>query len=354
LGIAGEAKRVGLLHPRLTGGSPVCTPRVTVVIPTYNRANLLREAIGSVLNQTRQDFAILVSDNASSDNTAEVVAGFRDSRIRYHRHPQNVGMRENFRMAIAMTETEFVATLPDDDLYLPEHLQSALDALTAYPQAVYYACPAQFFGDDTAGALRPLGIADTTTPLIYCSPEQAVDFLGVDTAGVFHGVYRRAAFSEELFWGPPDFYPFDMLVLIQLMAQGGFVFGNRSTTRFRVHQASTSSGSQGTLHMLRYNCMVWYAVRWLAQFLLDRRVCGLAGIERHGMTAASDQHVVPLVLGLGSFDNSPDLRAAARRVFETRRDMDAASARFRLARRLGFWTIPVAEKVSQARCGWRP
>ncbi len=329
-------------------------PLVTVVIPTRNRANLLREALTSVLGQTRQDFAILVSDNASSDNTAEVVAGFSDPRIHYHRRPANVGMKENFRLAIALAETEFVATLPDDDLYLPEHLQSGLAALASYPQAAYYACPAQFFGDNTAGALRPRGISDTTTPLIYCPPEQAVNFLGIDTAGVFHGVYRRAAFSEELFWGPPDFYPFDVLILPQLMLQGGFVFGNRATTRFRVHSASTSSGSQGALHTLRYNCMVWYAVRWLAQFLLDRRVCELEEIERHGMTAISDQHVVPLVLGLGSFDSSPALRTAARRVFRARRDMDAASARFRLARRLGFWTIPVAEKVSQARCGWRP
>ncbi|MCX6030226.1 MAG: glycosyltransferase family 2 protein [Chloroflexi bacterium] len=329
-------------------------PLVTVIIPTYNRADLLCEAVQSVLDQTYQDFAILISDNASSDNTAEAVACFGDPRIHYHRRPANVGMKENFRLAIAQAETEFVATLPDDDLYLPEHLQSGLDALASHPQAIYYACPARFFGDDTAGALRPRGISDTTTPLIYCPPEQAVNFLGIDTPGPLHGVYRRAAFHERIFWGPSDFPPFDMLVLIQLMVQGGFVFGNHSSTLFRIHRASTSTGNQGALHTLRYNCMVWYAVRWLAQYLLDYPMCGLEAIERHGMTAISDQHVVPLVLGLGSFDSSPGLRMAAQRIFEARRDMDTASARFRLARRLGFWTIPVAEKVSQTRCGWRP
>jgi glycosyltransferase involved in cell wall biosynthesis len=332
----------------------VQTPTVTIVIPTCNRSRLLREAIQSVLSQTYTDLALLVSDNASSDDTAHVVASFQDARIRYHRHPRNIGMTANFRSAIEMAHTEFVAPLPDDDLFLPDHLQNALEALKAFPRAAYYASPAELFGGDSAGTMRPRAIRDTTTPLLYIAPKQAVDFLGIDTPSPFHAVCRRSAFTSEVYWGQSDFYPFDALVLIQLMTQGGFVFSNRATTRFRIHASSTSGGSNDKVRLLRYNLMVWYGVRWLAQFLLDKQVCTLDDLERHGLQAVSEQHVVPFVLGLGSFDSSTELRALARRVFQARTDMDAYSARFRLARKAGFWTIPISERITQMRCGWRP
>lgn len=329
-------------------------PLITVVIPTYNRAGLLRGAITSVLDQTFSNFLLLVSDNASTDGTRALVEGLEDPRIRYYRQPSNIGMLGNFRTAIYGVQTPLVAVLSDDDLYLPSHLQNAVAALGAYPQAAYYACPAQFFGDRTEGALRPLGISDTTSALVYCPPASAVNFLGIDTAGVFHGVFRRAAFHNDIYWGPPGFIPSDMLLLVQLMVQGGFVFGNQATTCFRIHQSSISSGLQGRRHTLRFNCMVWYAIRWLATFLLAQEICTAAEIEHHGLTAVSEQHVVPLVLALGSFDSPPVLSDVARRVFAQRRDMDAQSARFRLARRLGFWSIPVSEKITQATTGWRP
>ena len=64
-------------------------PRVTVFIPTYNRARLLPEAIKSVLTQTYDDFKLVVSDNASDDSTPQVVASFDDPRLEYVRQPEN-------------------------------------------------------------------------------------------------------------------------------------------------------------------------------------------------------------------------------------------------------------------------
>ena len=66
-------------------------PKVSVNIATYNRAEFLRSAILSVVNQTFQDFEIVVVDDASSDNTAEVISGFNDIRMKYIRHEINKG-----------------------------------------------------------------------------------------------------------------------------------------------------------------------------------------------------------------------------------------------------------------------
>jgi glycosyltransferase involved in cell wall biosynthesis len=66
-------------------------PLVSVIIPTYNRAEFLREAIQSVLAQTYTNFELLILDNCSPDHTPEVVAEFDDARIKYLRHQCNIG-----------------------------------------------------------------------------------------------------------------------------------------------------------------------------------------------------------------------------------------------------------------------
>jgi glycosyltransferase involved in cell wall biosynthesis len=329
-------------------------PRITVCIPTHNRADLLSEAIQSVLDQTYGDFQILITDNHSTDNTRELVASCGDPRIRYECWPRNIGMMNNFRAAIELAQTEYVAILPDDDVYAPDHLQRALDLLAEYPAAIYYTCAARYFGAVNEGCLRPKAITDTVTPALFFEPKEAVQFLGLDTPGPLHIVCRRSAFRPDLFWGKGHFPPFDMLVLTQLMVQGGFVFSNHSTAAFRVHAGSTTQGRGNQRQVVRFNCMAWYATRWLVRFLLDQQFCTLADIEQHGLTASSPDHVVPLVIALGSFDSPPDLQAVARRIFRARTDMDSASARFRLARRTGFVALPLSEKVSQIRTGWRP
>ena len=69
----------------------MCSPFFTVVIPTYNRADLLPLSIQSVLNQTFQDFEVVVVDNCSTDNTSQVMKQYtNDSRVRYFRNEQNM------------------------------------------------------------------------------------------------------------------------------------------------------------------------------------------------------------------------------------------------------------------------
>ena len=67
-------------------------PKVSVIIPTYNRAEFLNSAITSVLNQTFQDFEIIIVDDASTDNTSEVVNIF-NNKIRYICHEVNKGLK---------------------------------------------------------------------------------------------------------------------------------------------------------------------------------------------------------------------------------------------------------------------
>ena len=76
-------------------------PLVTIGIPTYNRADgYLKEAIESVINQTYSNLEIIISDNCSSDDTGLVVKSFKDQRIHYYRHDENIGANNNFNFCL--------------------------------------------------------------------------------------------------------------------------------------------------------------------------------------------------------------------------------------------------------------
>jgi glycosyltransferase involved in cell wall biosynthesis len=103
--------------------------KLTVGIPTYNRARLLGESIESVLAQTFTSFRLVVSDNASEDDTPEVVRSFNDERIHYVRSDHNVGAIANLNRLIELADTEFLVLLPDDDVLYPGHLAAIVELL---------------------------------------------------------------------------------------------------------------------------------------------------------------------------------------------------------------------------------
>lgn len=96
--------------------------RFSVIVPTYNRSSLLQEAVRSVLEQTEQDFEILVCDDGSTDDSKIVIRGFEDSRIRWIEGPHAGRPAIPRNRGIRMAQGEYVAFLDSDDYWQPEKL----------------------------------------------------------------------------------------------------------------------------------------------------------------------------------------------------------------------------------------
>jgi glycosyltransferase involved in cell wall biosynthesis len=111
--------------------------KVTIAIPTYNRAELLDASLRCVLDQTYPDFEILVLDNASMDNTEAVVRSFGDRRIRYVRNAANIGLFRNWSRAIELNHSPYLGILQDDDELLPDFIQESVAALERNPTAAF-------------------------------------------------------------------------------------------------------------------------------------------------------------------------------------------------------------------------
>ena len=108
-------------------------PRVTVIIPTYNRADLLRKAIESVLNQTFSDLELIVVDDGSTDHTEEVIRSIPDARLKYHKQPNRGGAAAS-NTGIRAAIGEFVAFLHSDDLFLSEKIAAQLAMVDDDPE----------------------------------------------------------------------------------------------------------------------------------------------------------------------------------------------------------------------------
>lgn len=100
--------------------------KVSVIVPTYNRAHMVTETIDSILNQTFKDFELIVVDNCSSDNTEEVIKSYADKRVRYFKHQNNRIVAVNRNYGISKAQGEYIAFCDDDDLWMPDKLERQL------------------------------------------------------------------------------------------------------------------------------------------------------------------------------------------------------------------------------------
>jgi hypothetical protein len=107
--------------------------RLTIAIPTYNRASLLRRALESALAQTSDQIEIYVSDNGSSDDTADVLAQYQDKRLRSIRRDTTVTRARHGTLIFSEVDTELILVLSDDDYIEPEFSREIIRLFDEHP-----------------------------------------------------------------------------------------------------------------------------------------------------------------------------------------------------------------------------
>lgn len=111
--------------------------KVSVILPTYNRAGILRKAVDSVLSQTYRELELLIVDDGSTDHTADVVRSCADDRIRYFYTELNRGAAaaRNYGIRKASSDTAWIAFEDSDDLWRPEKLEKQMREIEKHPEA---------------------------------------------------------------------------------------------------------------------------------------------------------------------------------------------------------------------------
>ncbi len=113
-------------------------PRVSVGLPVYNGERYLRISIESILTQTYSDFELIITDNASTDNTERICREYAaiDKRIRYYRNENNIGAPRNFNRAFELSRGEYLKWATSDDYVASEMIEKCLEVLDRNPSVV--------------------------------------------------------------------------------------------------------------------------------------------------------------------------------------------------------------------------
>lgn len=214
--------------------------RVTVAIPTWNRAGLLRQTLESVLGQTLGDLEVVVADNGSTDGTAEVVRGVGDPRVHHQPVPRNIGFVPNLNRCLASGSAPHVMVLHDDDLLRPTSLERLVPVLeTSGDVGLVYSNYA------TIGpAGEPL---QPRIPIAAAAHERGPEFIARSMAGygrvhMSAAVIRRAALGRARFEEDDRNY-LDLGLWLRLALRSAVAYVDEPLSEIRMHGGSASASS---------------------------------------------------------------------------------------------------------------
>jgi len=235
-------------------------PKVSVGLPVYNGQNYLAESIESILAQTHSDLELIISDNASTDDTEEISRSFAaaDDRVRYYRNDTNVGANPNYNRTFALARGSYFKWQAHDDICAPKYLELCLNALEndpsislAHTKTVYIdrtgerMVPVRGGFVDTDGYVERL-IEDPASTELLASPDVHTRFNAVvNHMSVFYDVFGLATidtFRRTMLL--PNYYGADKVFLAEITLLGRLVRVDEEAFMRRCH-AETSTRSAG-------------------------------------------------------------------------------------------------------------
>lgn len=214
-------------------------PKVGIGLPVYNGERFLKNALDSILAQTFTDFELIIVDNASTDGTEGICREYaeRDSRIRYHRNGENIGLVGNFRRAFELSRGDYFRWACADDMCKPTLLAECADVLNHAPSVVLVYAKAEFIDENE----HRLDIDDPGWDLRSECPHERMRYV-IDSnhwVNSLYGLMRASALRRTGLIA--DYHGGDHTLLCELSLLGKFqeiplyLFQRRIHSRASIH-----------------------------------------------------------------------------------------------------------------------
>jgi glycosyltransferase involved in cell wall biosynthesis len=216
-------------------------------MPYYGDERLLKEAVGSVIDQTTDDWRLTVIDDAYPDTgPGRWVAGLNHARIRYVRNSRNGGVSATFRQAVDLAAEDFLTIMGCDDRLLPDYTERALQKMRAAPGASYLQPGVEVINEQ---GLSSSPLADRVKSILRPRPS-AEPLVGESVARsllrgnwtYFPSIVWRTSSIREYSFDPHFDVVLDLHLQLQILAGGGrMLLDDRATFQYRRHSHSVSS-----------------------------------------------------------------------------------------------------------------
>ena len=214
-------------------------PRVSIGMPVFNGAATIKHSIESLLRQTFSDFELIVSDNASTDSTRDIVEKLAkaDPRIRYVRHAENRGANGNYSYLALVSRGEYFKWATSSDMCAPKFIEQCLFALERDPQAVLAAPRTSLFAGDILSA-KPY---DGDIEILDSTPSERLRKLrsSLGLNNVLNGLIRLDALRQTRLIEP--YYQADIVLVGHLALLGKILLVNEHLYYRRMEVATATA-----------------------------------------------------------------------------------------------------------------
>jgi glycosyltransferase involved in cell wall biosynthesis len=228
----------------LSSNNMKSNPLVSILIPTFNRADYLGEAIDSALKQTYKNIEIIVHDDASTDSTPELLKKYSDKRVRIIRTEDNHGMLGGWNYIVTKAKGEYIKFLASDDLLEPSCVEELVKAAIKHPNACVITCQRKFI-DGEGRVVKKMGFSNKD--VVVDGPEHAhwilttlrENKIGEPTAVLYPTkLVKKAGDYDKTFSQFADFEYW-----IRLLEFGDLVYVRKPLCSFRTHASSNTSAA---------------------------------------------------------------------------------------------------------------
>lgn len=219
-------------------------PQVSVCIPVHQGGPYLNSTLDHVLRQEGVDFEVVVLDNKSTDQTAEVLAAHADDpRVRLHATDRLLPLQENWREVVARSRGRLVKVVCADDLVAPDALRSQARILDEDPSVALVACRRDLIDGDGVVLASNSGLLGLLGRRSRVEVVRRVVQLGVNPIGEASGVmFRRADYEAVGGWDIDQYFVLDLDLWVRLLQLGDLIGQPSVLAAFRLAQEGLSAG----------------------------------------------------------------------------------------------------------------
>ncbi len=225
-------------------------PLVSVIIRVYNRIKYLPLAIHSVLNQTLQDFEIIVIDDGSEEDVLKIVNRFNDQRIKYIKNEKNYGHTIALKKGLEISKGKYIAVLDSDDMFLPNNLYLQYTYLERYQDSVISACGRRYYinrWNTIIGYPRKTFLYNYHQNRIYnlsvasISKNLKFGWRYITSSSImFSNINQNQRFLNEVIEKYNDYYYSDLIFYLKMLTNKAIFFHNNVISMNRAHCQNVS------------------------------------------------------------------------------------------------------------------
>lgn len=216
-------------------------PLFTIAIPTFNRSALLEGCITAALAQTYADFEIVVSDNASIDDTQSMLAGFADSRLRIVRQATNIGLAPNWNACLANARGKYILFVSDDDRISPWFLERCAGLIRQDPDLPVVIALSDIH-NASLNRTKPAFVSDKLATGVVAGTDVLRQFFADRITVTMCSVVMRTELFRANGGLPLDMpHMSDIAAWVQLLFLGRAGFVNEACAAFTFHQRSETA-----------------------------------------------------------------------------------------------------------------